>query len=50
VRGGLVAGWTSGTTALVTGGVLCVLAVAGVATSTPELRDRKGPGTAPAVP
>ncbi|MGW5636741.1 MFS transporter [Streptomyces sp. NPDC003832] len=38
LRGGAVAGWTSGATALVTGGVLCVLAVAYVATSTPELR------------
>jgi len=43
LRGGLVAGWTSGTTALVSGGLLCVLAVAFVATSTPELRD----GTTP---
>ncbi|GLW45465.1 MFS transporter [Streptomyces sp. NBRC 14336] len=39
LRGGLVAGWTSGATALVTGGLLCVLAVAYVATSTPELRN-----------
>ncbi len=39
LRGGLVAGWTSGATALVTGGVLCLLAVAYVATATPELRD-----------
>ncbi|MGV9451247.1 MFS transporter [Streptomyces sp. NPDC003635] len=39
LRGGVVAGWTSGPTALVTGGLLCVLAVAYVATSTPELRD-----------
>ncbi len=38
LRGGLVAGWTSGATALVAGGVLCVLAVAYVGTSTPELR------------
>jgi predicted MFS family arabinose efflux permease len=38
LRGGLVAGWSSGATALITGGVLCVLAVAYVATSTPELR------------
>lgn len=38
LRGGLVAGWTSGATALVSGGVLCVLAVAAVAASTPELR------------
>ncbi|MEV6834329.1 MFS transporter [Streptomyces sp. NPDC051133] len=39
VRGGLLAGWTSGTTALVSGGLLCVLAVAAVATATPELRN-----------
>ncbi|MHC3470404.1 MFS transporter [Streptomyces sp. 7R007] len=39
LRAGLVAGWTSGATALVTGGLLCVLAVAGVAGTTPELRD-----------
>ncbi|MFS4094019.1 MFS transporter [Streptomyces sp. AF1A] len=38
VRGGLLAGWTSGVTALVTGGLLCVLAVTAVATTTPELR------------
>ncbi|CCK29912.1 major facilitator transporter [Streptomyces davaonensis JCM 4913] len=43
VRGGVVAGWTSGATALVTGGLLCVLAVAYVASSTPELRN----GTTP---
>ncbi|NEY35629.1 MFS transporter [Streptomyces sp. PRKS01-65] len=39
LRGGLVAGWTSGATALVTGGVLCLLAVAYVGIATPELRD-----------
>ncbi|MEU5535296.1 MFS transporter [Streptomyces sp. NPDC020362] len=39
VRGGLIAGWSSGTTALVSGGLLCVLAVAAVAGTTPELRD-----------
>jgi MFS family permease len=39
LRGGLVAGWTSGATALVTGGVLCLLAVAYVGVATPELRD-----------
>ncbi|MDL2076471.1 MFS transporter [Streptomyces sp. GXMU-J15] len=39
LRGGLVAGWTSGATALITGGLLCVLAVACVAASTPELRN-----------
>ncbi|MQY32341.1 Enterobactin exporter EntS [Streptomyces sp. RB17] len=40
VRGGLVAGWTSGVTSLVTGGLLCLLAVGAVAATTPELRDR----------
>ncbi|MGC9538209.1 MFS transporter [Streptomyces sp. UG1] len=38
LRGGLVAGWSSGATALVTGGLLCLLAVAYVSASTPELR------------
>ncbi|MEU0002884.1 MFS transporter [Streptomyces sp. NPDC006314] len=51
VRGGLLAGWTSGATALITGGLLCVLAVTGVAATTPELRERasgdKGGGTGP---
>ncbi|MBL1105172.1 MFS transporter [Streptomyces sp. 5-8] len=47
VRGGLLAGWTSGVTALVTGGALCVLAVAGVAASTPELREGSTPATEP---
>lgn len=49
-RGGLLAGWTSGVTALVTGGVLCVLAVAGVAATTPELRAGGGPATEPGGP
>ncbi|MFF0778626.1 MFS transporter [Streptomyces sp. NPDC003720] len=39
-RGGLVAGFSSGATALVSGGLMCVLAVAAVATATPELRER----------
>ncbi|MGV9568578.1 MFS transporter [Streptomyces nigra] len=39
LRGGLVAGWTSGATALVLGGLLCVLAVTYVGATTPELRD-----------
>ncbi|MGV4981955.1 MFS transporter [Streptomyces sp. NRAIS3] len=39
VRGGLVAGWTTGAISLVTGGLLCLLAVATVAATTPELRD-----------
>ncbi|MFI2758089.1 MFS transporter [Streptomyces echinatus] len=47
VRGGLLAGWTSGVTSLVTGGVLCVLAVAAVATATPELRAGGRPATEP---
>ncbi len=46
VRGGLVAGWTSGATSLITGGLLCLLAVGAVAATTPELRDR-APGRAP---
>ncbi|WP_333773808.1 MFS transporter [Streptomyces sp. IBSBF 3136] len=51
-RGGLLAGWTSGATALVTGGLMCVLAVAAVATTTPELRDTGAPepADAPAGP
>lgn len=47
LRGGLVAGWTSGATSLFTGGLLCVLAVAGVGASTPELR--AGAGVTPPV-
>ena len=47
LRGGLVAGWTSGATALFTGGLLCVLAVAGVGAGTPELR--AGAGVTPPV-
>lgn len=39
VRGGLVAGWTGGATSLITGGLLCLLAVGAVAATTPELRD-----------
>lgn len=39
LRGGLLAGWTSGATALVMGGLMCVLAVAYVGAGTPELRD-----------
>ncbi|WP_330266783.1 MFS transporter [Streptomyces griseorubiginosus] len=38
LRAGLVAGWTSGATALITGGLLCVAAVGFVGASTPELR------------
>ncbi|MEU5511136.1 MULTISPECIES: MFS transporter [Streptomyces] len=39
VRAGLVAGATSGATALVTGGLLCLLAVVWVTSGTPELRE-----------
>jgi MFS family permease len=38
MRGGLIAGTTSGMTALVSGGLLCVAAVALVAATTPSLR------------
>jgi MFS family permease len=38
LRGGLVAGLTSGMTALVSGGLLCVAAVAIIARTTPALR------------
>jgi len=38
IRGGLIAGTTSGTTALVSGGLLCVAAVALVGATTPRLR------------
>ncbi|MFD1663511.1 MFS transporter [Streptomyces caeni] len=38
LRGGLVAGWTSGAAALVSGGLLCLLAVVFVGATTPELR------------
>jgi MFS family permease len=43
LRGGLVAGWTSGATALVSGGLLCLLAVVFVGSSTPELRAGSSP-------
>jgi MFS family permease len=39
MRAGLAAGATSGATALVTGGLLCVVAVVYVGVSTPELRE-----------
>ncbi len=48
LRGGLVAGATSGTTALVSGGLLCLGAVAVVAATTAELRRRPGPAGEPA--
>ncbi|MBW8703260.1 Enterobactin exporter EntS [Streptomyces sp. MBT84] len=44
LRGGLVAGWTSGTVALVSGGLMCLLAVVFVGASTPELREHAEPG------
>ncbi|MFJ1736327.1 MFS transporter [Streptomyces sp. NPDC088254] len=44
LRGGLVAGWTSGATALVGGGLLCLVAVTAVAAMTPELRGRATSG------
>ncbi len=53
LRGGLVADATSGTTALVSGGLLCLGAVAWVAASTAELRRSAAPSrprTAPAGP
>jgi MFS family permease len=40
VRGGLVAGWSSGAVSLITGGLMCLLAVGAVAVTTPELRGR----------
>ena len=42
LRGGLAAGWSSGAIALVTGGVMCLLAVTAVAATTPELRGAVG--------
>ncbi|MFF2201942.1 MFS transporter [Streptomyces sp. NPDC058145] len=50
VRGGLLAGFSSGTTALVSGGLMCVLAVAAVAAATPELREGAGARTVPEAP
>ncbi|MFF3498275.1 MFS transporter [Streptomyces sp. NPDC003247] len=47
LRAGVVAARTSGATALVTGGLLCLLAVAWVAATTPELRSRRGEREAP---
>jgi hypothetical protein len=47
LRGGVVAGWTSGAAALVSGGLLCLFAVLWVGARTPELRGGSvpGPGT-----
>jgi MFS family permease len=39
LRGGLVAGWSSGVTALIAGGLMCVAAVGYVGASTPQLRE-----------
>ncbi|MFG3059801.1 hypothetical protein ACGFYM_14540 [Streptomyces sp. NPDC048231] len=44
LRGGPVADWTSGTVALVSGGLLCLPAVVFVGASTPELREHAEPG------
>jgi hypothetical protein len=38
LRGGLLAGWTSGATALITGGLMCMAAVGYVGARTPQLR------------
>jgi MFS family permease len=46
VRGGLVAGWSSGAISLITGGLMCLLAVGAVTATTPELRGRRAPGAA----
>ncbi|MEU0431683.1 MFS transporter [Streptomyces sp. NPDC006290] len=43
LRGGVVAGWASGATALVSGGLLCLLAVVWVGAKTPELRGESVP-------
>ncbi|MFI9155235.1 MFS transporter [Streptomyces sp. NPDC053367] len=54
LRGGVVAGWTSGATALISGGLLCLAAVTSVAVTTPELRratdNRPEPESPPAPP
>jgi MFS family permease len=38
LRGGLVAGWTSGTSALLSGGLTCLAGVVAIALTTPALR------------
>ncbi|MFF3937800.1 MFS transporter [Streptomyces phaeofaciens] len=38
LRGGALAGWSSGATALVAGGLMCLAAVTAVGVTTPELR------------
>ncbi|MFE1285637.1 MFS transporter [Streptomyces sp. NPDC058751] len=54
LRGGVVAGWTSGVTSLVSGGLLCLFAVLWVGARTPELRGgsvpEAGAGPAPLKP
>ncbi|WP_330339839.1 MFS transporter [Streptomyces sp. NBC_00557] len=53
VRGGLVAGWSSGAVALISGGLMCLLAVGAVTATTPELRGRApgaAEGAAPGAP
>ncbi|MGW0944206.1 MFS transporter [Streptomyces sp. NPDC002623] len=45
LRAGAVAGWTDGTTALITGGLMCLAAVVGVGATTPELRGGRKRGT-----
>ncbi|CAL9633476.1 MFS transporter [Streptomyces sp. enrichment culture] len=50
LRGGVVAGWTSGATALISGGLLCLAAVTTVAATTPELRRDAGAPAHPAEP
>ncbi|KUN28150.1 MFS transporter [Streptomyces antibioticus] len=51
LRGGLVAGWSSGATALIAGGLMCLAAVTAVGVSTPELRTAgaTAPGEPPAT-
>ncbi|PKW07957.1 hypothetical protein SAMN05428944_4958 [Streptomyces sp. 1222.5] len=44
----LLARWTPGATALITGGLLCVPAVASVAATAPELRAGRVPTPGPA--
>ncbi|MCX5169183.1 MFS transporter [Streptomyces antibioticus] len=45
LRGGALAGWSSGATALVAGGLMCLAAVTAVGVTTPELRGgRAGTG------
>ncbi|WP_328481732.1 MFS transporter [Streptomyces sp. NBC_00377] len=50
LRGGVVAGWTSGTTALITGGLMCLAAVTAVGATTPELRASGAVTADPQIP